>query len=190
VSGADDLIPVLYKYYMTMSLARQEFYSYLNRPHGVPRPDADDAQNGMEFLFSKPGIMMSYWYGILWVVIDGWEQTGLSDSEIEELLKSPGKRKQLWDFRNSLFHFQKELLPAKQQPLFADRSFVEKFINGFSQTAFSLTTNPRLQTARIVTLVFCSKPQFEMLRDCPLPSNSGDNVKILLQRRSSNRLHG
>jgi hypothetical protein len=124
VSGADNLIPVLYKYYMTMSLARQEFYSYLNKPDGVPRPDADDAQNGMEFLFSKAGIMMSYWYGMLWVVIDGWEQTGLSDSEIEELLKSPGKRKQLSDFRNSLFHFQKELLPAKQQPLFADRSFV------------------------------------------------------------------
>jgi hypothetical protein len=124
--SADNLIPVLYKYYMTMSLARQEFYKYLNEPDGHPaaRPEADAAQLGMEFLFSKAGIMMSYWYGMLCVVVDGWEQTSLSDPEIDRMLKSPGKRKQLWDFRNGVFHFQKELLSAKQQPLFDERSFV------------------------------------------------------------------
>jgi hypothetical protein len=123
---ADKLIPVLYRYYMTMSLARQEFYKYLKQPDGHPteRPEADDARLGMEFIFSMAGIMMSYWYGMLWVVVDGWQQIGLFDPEIGELLKSPGKRKQLRDFRNGIFHFQEQLLSAKQQPLFADRGFV------------------------------------------------------------------
>jgi hypothetical protein len=122
----DELIPIVYKYYMAMSLARKEFRRYLSDPEGHPpdRPGASDAQLGMEFLFSQAGMMMSFWYGMLCVVIDGWSQAGLSDAEIDDLLKSANKIRQLWGFRNGLFHFQRELLPRKQQPLFADRSFV------------------------------------------------------------------
>jgi len=111
---------------MAMSLARSEFNKHLKDPKGHPdEARVADDQLGMEFLFSKAGIMMSYWYGMLYVVIDGWKQTGLVDAGIDEMIKSPGKRKELLDFRNGLFHFQKDLLPAKQQSLFADRTFVQ-----------------------------------------------------------------
>jgi hypothetical protein len=119
----DSLVPVLFKYHMAMNFARQEFYRYLKVEAEKFELDADPVQSGMEVLVSKSGIMMAYWYGMLQVVIDGWVQLELSDSEIDELLKSPNK-KLLWDFRNGLFHFQRQFLPDKHQPLFAQRSFV------------------------------------------------------------------
>jgi len=59
------------------------------------------------FLVSKGGIHMCLWYGMLYVVIEGWLEAKLSDPEIDRLLASPNvdflKR-----FRNGMFHFQKD----------------------------------------------------------------------------------
>jgi hypothetical protein len=51
-------------------------------------------------------LYMSYWYGALYVVIEGWRQLKLSDPQISQLLKSKnvGLLKQ---YRNGVFHFQK-----------------------------------------------------------------------------------
>jgi len=40
------------------------------------------------FLVHDPGIFMSYWYGALFVVIEGWRELQLSDPSIEPLLAS------------------------------------------------------------------------------------------------------
>jgi hypothetical protein len=112
----------LFRYYMSMSLARQEFYKYL--PSVKDNPD-DPAQAGMEFLITKAGLMMQIWYGLLYVVVEGWKELGLVDSEIDNLLRQPDYVAKLRNFRNAVFHYQRQFLPVKQEGLFADRAMVE-----------------------------------------------------------------
>jgi hypothetical protein len=51
-------------------------------------------------------LYMSYWYGGLYVVIEGWEKLKLSDSVIDDLLKSQNVEL-LRRYRNGVFHFQR-----------------------------------------------------------------------------------
>lgn len=120
----DPIVPVLFRYYMSMSLARQEFYRFLPEARLHDNP-TDPAQAGMEFLVTKAGILMQIWYGLLYVVIEGWEQAGLKVAEIDGLLTETDKVAKLRAFRNAVFHFQRQFLPTKQEGLFADRSMVE-----------------------------------------------------------------
>ena len=53
-----------------------------------------------------PGIFMSYWYGSLYVVIEGWKQLQLTDPKIDPLLLSPNVRL-LKKYRDGVFHFQR-----------------------------------------------------------------------------------
>lgn len=50
---------------------------------------------------------MSYWYASLFVVIEGWGDLGLKDSEIDKLLESKNVDL-LRRYRNGVFHFQKD----------------------------------------------------------------------------------
>ena len=50
---------------------------------------------------------MSYWYGGLFVVIEGWKELQLSDSVIDGLLASPNVEL-LRRYRNGVFHFQRD----------------------------------------------------------------------------------
>lgn len=42
---------------------------------------------GLAFFADDPGIFMSYWYGGLYVVIEGWKELGLHDPEIDQLIE-------------------------------------------------------------------------------------------------------
>jgi hypothetical protein len=42
----------------------------------------------MAFLVSKAGLKMCLWYGMLYVVVEGWRDTKLSDAEVDRLLAS------------------------------------------------------------------------------------------------------
>ncbi len=53
-----------------------------------------------------PGIFMSYRYGSLYVVIEGWKQLRLTDPKIDPLLLSPNVRL-LKKYRDGVFHFQR-----------------------------------------------------------------------------------
>ena len=53
-----------------------------------------------------PGVFMSYWYGSLYVVIEGWRQLQLNDPKIDSLLSSPNVRL-LKKYRDGIFHFQR-----------------------------------------------------------------------------------
>ena len=57
-------------------------------------------------------IFMSYWYGSLYVVIEGWHRLNLHDDKIDELLKSPNVAL-LKRYRNAAFHYQDEWLHSK-----------------------------------------------------------------------------
>lgn len=52
------------------------------------------------------GIFMSYWYGSLYVVIEGWRQLQLTDPKIDLLLLSSNVRF-LKKYRDGVFHFQR-----------------------------------------------------------------------------------
>ena len=118
-------VPSLFRYYMVMSLARREYYEYLS--DDIKKTESDDAADtGMALLFTKSGLFVQVWYGMLYVVVEGWEQSGLTDPEIDQLLtNSDDYVAKLRNFRNAVFHYQKQFLPVKQQGLFADRTMVE-----------------------------------------------------------------
>ena len=52
-------------------------------------------------------LYMSYWYGGLYVVIEGWRRLKLSDQVIDTLLNSPNVDL-LRRYRNGCFHFQEK----------------------------------------------------------------------------------
>ncbi len=51
-------------------------------------------------------LYMSYWYGGLYVVIEGWQELKLKDPTIDNLLSSPNVEL-LRRYRNGVFHYQK-----------------------------------------------------------------------------------
>jgi Resolvase, N terminal domain len=52
-------------------------------------------------------LYMSYWYGGLYVVIEGWQELSLSDAVIDATLQSPNVDL-LRRYRNGVFHFQRD----------------------------------------------------------------------------------
>jgi hypothetical protein len=99
---------------MAASLMRQEFDEHLREPEAK----ASIEDNPMAFLISKAGLKMCLWYGMLFVVIEGWQEAKLSDPEVDRLLSSPNTEL-LRRFRNGMFHFQKERwLPTKFSDFF------------------------------------------------------------------------
>jgi hypothetical protein len=61
---------------------------------------------------------MSYYYGGLYVVIEGWRDQGLSDPTIDELLQSSHVNA-LRKYRNGSFHFQADYFNDKFLALMA-----------------------------------------------------------------------
>ncbi|ANF30821.1 hypothetical protein A0130_03200 [Leifsonia xyli] len=53
---------------------------------------------------------MLLWYAALYVVIEGWKELDLSDSEVDGFL-SDDRTDKLRVFRNKVFHYQKEYSP-------------------------------------------------------------------------------
>ena len=64
------------------------------------------------FFESKTGLAMGLWLGTLYVVVEGWQATKLSDPTIDQLLTS-NHVSALRRFRNWLFHFQKRYLDER-----------------------------------------------------------------------------
>ena len=52
-------------------------------------------------------LYMSYWYGGLYVLIEGWKELKLSDQKVNSLIESPNVDL-LRRYRNGIFHFQKD----------------------------------------------------------------------------------
>lgn len=114
MSGTNSQIPILFRYSMAASLMRQDFDKHLADPKDMALVGDDP----MKFLVSKAGLKMCLWYGMLFVVIEGWREAKLSDPEVDRLLSSPNTEL-LRRFRNGMFHFQKDRwLPPKLSDFF------------------------------------------------------------------------
>jgi len=93
---------------------RQEFDKHLRNPKDMESV----GDNPMAFMVSRAGLKMCLWYGMLYVVVEGWRDAGLSDPEVDRLLASPNTEL-LRRFRNGMFHFQNDQwLPTKLSDFF------------------------------------------------------------------------
>jgi hypothetical protein len=54
----------------------------------------------------EANLYMSYWYGGLYVVVEGWQQLRLADTTVDGLLASPNVEL-LKRYRHGVFHYQK-----------------------------------------------------------------------------------
>jgi hypothetical protein len=63
-------------------------------------------------------LYMSYWYGGIYVVVEGWRELKLTDPIIDTLLQSPNVQL-LRRYRNGTFHFQRKYLDERFTDLFA-----------------------------------------------------------------------
>lgn len=88
----------LHRYYIWANRMRTHFDDILKKKLENKISD--------EFFKIESRLYMSYWYGGLYVVIEGWKQLKLSDTEIDLLLKSKNVEL-LKQYRNGVFHFQK-----------------------------------------------------------------------------------
>jgi hypothetical protein len=114
----EKLVPILFRYFMAASLMSQEFYKHL----GDPKDTAEHGGDPMAFMVSKAGLKMCLWYGMLYVVVEGWKESGLSDPEVDRLVASPNTEL-LRRFRNGMFHFQTDYwLPTKFSDFFVPQN--------------------------------------------------------------------
>jgi hypothetical protein len=113
---------------MVASLMRQEFDTHLKNP-------AEQAAIGDDptaIVVTKGWIKMCLWYGMLFVVVEGWREAQLSDPEIDRLLASPNTEL-LRRFRNGMFHFQEDQwLPTKLSDFFVPENRTVEWVRALT----------------------------------------------------------
>src|SRR3989344_829781 len=84
-----------------------------------------------KLLQKKEGIdtflYMSLWYGMFYVLIEGWRKLRLTDEKIDNLLKSKNVDL-LKRYRNGVFHFQKEYYDEHFMKLMAEGQDIANWI--------------------------------------------------------------
>jgi hypothetical protein len=105
----DDKIITLHRYFIWANRMRTHFDSLLLKD----KTKVDSKLSIELFMY------MSYWYAGLYVVIEAWRDLELTDTRIDELLKSPNVDL-LRIYRNATFHYQEEYEDKKF------RAFMEK----------------------------------------------------------------
>jgi hypothetical protein len=124
----DELVPILFRYFMAASLMAQEFDKHLADPKDVALHGGDP----MKFMVSKAGLKMCLWYGMLFVVVEGFKEAGLSDPEVDRLLSSPNTEL-LRRFRNGMFHFQTDnWLPSKFSDFFVPKNKTVEWVRALT----------------------------------------------------------
>jgi hypothetical protein len=102
----------LHRYWMYANRMREYFEKALLDPDWREMVQKQNAKAQLVFWIHDPGIFMSYWYGGLYVVIEGWRELGLNDPTIDRLLTSPNVDL-LKRYRNGIFHFQKNYVDQR-----------------------------------------------------------------------------
>lgn len=119
--GENRVVPMealsLHRYYIWANKMRENFDSIVSTKKDIKPEDFAD----------ELGLYMSYWYGGLYVVIEGWQDIKLSDEKIDSLLKSDNVEL-LRRYRNGAFHYQKNYFDDRFFDLFLKGQEVIKWI--------------------------------------------------------------
>ena len=118
-TGDRSLIITLHRYFIWANRMRTHFDEVLSRG------ELDGKAEIESFLY------MSYWYGGLYVVIEGWRELGLTDNAIDDLLQSRNV-KLLQRYRNGVFHFQRK---------YHDQRFLDFMSQGEDEVTWVRTLN-------------------------------------------------
>jgi len=92
----DSSVFTLHRYFLQANRMRTLFYAQL-QADGAAAADSDG--------WTEQFVDMALWYGCLYVVIEGWQELGLTDPGVDALLDLE-KTARLKRFRNGVFHFQ------------------------------------------------------------------------------------
>lgn len=122
--AVDEELLSLHRYYLAANQQRVLFQRLL-REHaaehgGAPQYGGED--------WNESWLAMSYWYAGLFVVIEGWQELGLHDDEVDRLLESPNVDL-LRRFRNGTFHYQRRYWSEKFVDLIRDGEDVPAWIS-------------------------------------------------------------
>jgi len=112
----------LHRYFVAAARMQHHFESNLvpfEEPHGTVQ---DPNREALELFAGPRGNFMYYWYGSLYVVVEGFHASKLHDPRLTTLLRSPNTDR-LRDCWMVAFHFQpdyfsRELLEATKEPDF------------------------------------------------------------------------
>lgn len=110
-------IVTLHRYFIWANGVRTIFDSLLEKEAG------QDAMERKKWNIEMT-MYMSLWYGLLYTVIEGWEQLKLSDKVIDQLLTSKNKDL-LRRYRNGVFHFQEDYNDERFEKFFQEKNTVE-----------------------------------------------------------------
>jgi hypothetical protein len=103
----------LHRYFIWANRMREHFYSL------VPKVANDPARDRFTPHALEADLYMSFWYAELYVVIEGWKELGLSDTDVDALLASPNVNL-LRLYRNGVFHFQRDYFDERFQGFMRD----------------------------------------------------------------------
>lgn len=106
----------LHRYFLWADQMREHYYASLRAR------DRLDPESVVDVSFTAP--YMSYWYGGLYVVVEGWQELGLVDREIDELLQA-SYLDLLRRYRNGSFHFQRLYIDQRFVGFVADQGSAE-----------------------------------------------------------------
>ncbi|MER0216016.1 MAG: hypothetical protein DU481_07445 [Nitrosomonas sp.] len=87
----------LHRYYIGANRFREHFEDKLSSFSSIIDSE--------ELFISDCGLFLSHWYAALYVVIEGWKETKLTDTIIDSLLSSENVEL-LKRFRNGIYHYQ------------------------------------------------------------------------------------
>ena len=91
-----------------LAWARYVFWANVEREqYDAYEPPEDEPPTGRRFA------LMAQWYAALWVAIEGWRESSLSDPIVDELLTELDFKpnlQRLRRFRNGVYHYQETLL--------------------------------------------------------------------------------
>ena len=118
----DELI-TLHRYFIWANRMREHFDNTLTDPKRIAESKKEASKYYRIFFADDPGIFMSYWYGGLYVVIEGWKKLGFHDPDIDYLINSPNVVL-LRRYRNGAFHFQKDYFDKRFQEFWQEQGTV------------------------------------------------------------------
>ena len=113
----------LHRYYIWTTLMKGQFEAALVSAEVVPKDDPRWKESTLRRIAGPAGTYMSYWYGGLYVVCEGWAELKLSDQKIDALMQHPNLAL-LKRYRNGAFHFQKDYFDARFYEFQSDKSSV------------------------------------------------------------------
>jgi len=113
----------LHRYWMWANRMREYFERTFTDPKRIVEGKKDALKSYLHSFADDPGIFMSYWYGGLYVVVEGWRELGLHDPDIDRLISSPNTDL-LRRYRNGAFHFQKDYFDERFQGFIAEQGTV------------------------------------------------------------------